>query len=75
MVGPWSSLVIFFGLLGQDLLRVVEESQRKGYVLGVVNSTFIDLIPKCTKPESYNELRPISLCNLIYKIIFKIIAD
>ena len=33
------------------------------------------LIPKSDKPSSFAGYRPISLCNLIYKIITKIIAS
>lgn len=39
------------------------------------NSTFIALIPKSNNPTSFNDFQPISLCNCIYKIISKIIAN
>ena len=40
----------------------------------IFNSTFIALIPKIDLPKSYEDFRPISLCNYIYKIIGKIIS-
>lgn len=42
--------------------------------VGSFNSTFITLIPKIDHPNSFDEFRPISLCNCLYKIIAKVIA-
>lgn len=53
---------------------MVEESRRKGEVYQPFNSTFIALIPKKEVPETFEDFRPISLCNRIYKIIAKVIA-
>ena len=39
-----------------------------------LNNTNIVLIPKVQSPESISSYRPISLCNLVYKIITKIIV-
>jgi hypothetical protein len=38
------------------------------------NHTFIALIPKLSGSHSTHQFRPISLCNIIYKIISKILA-
>ena len=65
----------FFDLLGQDFLRVVEESRSSGCLYHAINSTFIALIPKTDSPTSFDDYRPISLCNCLYKIISKIIAN
>jgi hypothetical protein len=64
----------FFDLLGNELLEAVEESRRKGRVSGAPNATFLALIPKRDEPKTFEGFRPISLCNLAYKIITKIIA-
>ena len=36
----------FYDMLKKDILEVVKESQRLGKVLGMLNSTFLTLIPK-----------------------------
>ena len=40
-----------------------------------MNATFITLIPKNQKGETFEGFKPISCCNLMYKIIDKIIAQ
>jgi hypothetical protein len=42
---------------------------------GVINSTNIALIPRKKTHVSVTEFRPISLCNVVYKIIAKVLAN
>eukprot|EP00253_Pinus_taeda_P016122 PITA_16122 len=65
----------FFDLIGSEITEVVEESRLKGEIYRPFNSTFIALIPKKDEPETFEDFRPISLCNCIYKIIAKVIAS
>ena len=37
-------------MMGEDLLRVIEDSRKSGKILAVLNSTFIVLIPKTDCP-------------------------
>jgi hypothetical protein len=63
----------FYDLLKDDFLKVVHESQASGKVLVSINSTFLSLIPKDHDGTSYDNFRPISCCNVIYKLVAKVI--
>lgn len=63
------------GIVGGDVIDAVSEFFRNGRLLKDMNTTAIALIPK--KPEAcgLGEYRPISCCNMVYKVISKIIAN
>ena len=46
-----------------------------GSLLKSLNQTFLTLIPKVNFPVDVSHFRPISLCNVIYKIISKILVS
>jgi hypothetical protein len=77
--GPdgWTSefFIHYFDLVGVDLLQLVEDSRLKGKISGSLNATFMVLIPKKENPLTFLDFRPISLCNLIYKLISKVISN
>ena len=62
-------------LCGEDLTRVVLKVLNGDASPGDINSTFIVLIPKVQNPVSLGQFRPISLCNMVYKIISKALAN
>jgi len=65
----------FYDFLKEDLMKAVQESKISRKVLGVMTSTFIALISKKQDVDSFEDFRPISLCNLVYKHIYKTIAN
>ena len=58
-----------------DITQAVLSCLNSSSILKSINHTFITLIPKVKNPERVSEFRPISLCNVIYKIVSKVIAN
>ena len=57
-----------------DVYKMVTKTQNRDKIGGSTNSTFLSLIPKEKDVVSFDRFCPISLCNIGYKIITKIIA-
>jgi hypothetical protein len=58
-----------------DVYRVVEDSRQSTSILKVLNATMITLIPKENEARTPDRYKPIALCNVVYKIISKVIAN
>lgn len=54
---------------------MVEDSRQHKKVLKALNATFIALIPKKENVMTPEGFSPIALCNVVYKIISKVIAN
>lgn len=61
--------------IGNDVIKAVTSFFLKGSMPKEVNNSLIVLISKITNPTSVNHFRPISLCNVVYKIISKILVS
>lgn len=61
--------------LKDDVLAAVKDFFRTGIMPEGVNSTCIVLIPKISNPARMSDYRPISLCNVIYKVISKCLVN
>lgn len=64
-----------WGLIKSDVVRVVKEFFHTGIMPDGINATAIVLIPKVNQPMELKEFRPISLCNVIYKIVSKCLVN
>jgi hypothetical protein len=58
-----------------EILNMVKAFFHSGFLLKSLNHTFISLIPKVPTLERVTQFRPISLCNVSYKIISKILVN
>ena len=65
----------YWHLIGKDVTKVVLTCLNSGKILNAINHTYITLIPKVQNPEEVMEFRLISLCNVIYKIISKVLEN
>lgn len=63
-----------WSIVGKEICMVVQDFFQNGKMLKQTNSTAITLIPKVICPQSLNDFRPISCCNVIYKMISKILS-
>ena len=61
-------------MLGDDLTEEVLQAVNTCTIPDGWNDTTIVMIPKVNSPEKVTQFRPISLCNVVYKVISKVIA-
>ena len=65
----------FWHIVGEDVTAVVLRALNSSIVPESLNTTFITLIPKIKNPKKVSNSRPISLYNVIYKLIAKVAAN
>ncbi|KAK9986185.1 hypothetical protein SO802_031136 [Lithocarpus litseifolius] len=65
----------FWHLIGDDVSKAVLDCLNSCHIPAEFNYTYVTLIPKVKNPEKISEFRPISLCNVIYKLISKVLAN
>lgn len=63
----------YWGIIGDSVCAMVKNFFDEPHRINTLNKTNIVLIPKGDKPETVKDFRPISLCNVSYKIITKVI--
>ncbi|XP_048608917.1 uncharacterized protein LOC106394319 [Brassica napus] len=65
----------FWDIVKEDLTLMVNKFLFEGTMANGLNDTNICLIPKISKPNAMTQFRPISLCNVSYKIISKVLCQ
>lgn len=65
----------FWNIIGNQVTKEVLNVLRGGEMPDGWNNTMIVLIPKTAAPDNLKDLRPISLCNVVYKLISKVLTN
>ena len=70
----WQDIFLCLHIIYNDVIKAVISFFTVSSMPKEVKSSLIVLIPKLTNPSSVNHYRPISLCNVVYKIISKLLV-
>ena len=62
-------------IVGQEVTEAVLDFFNTGRLLKQINTTLLAVIPKVHSPMSISDFWPISCCNVLYKIIAKLIVQ
>ncbi|KAL6219594.1 hypothetical protein ACLB2K_007353 [Fragaria x ananassa] len=65
----------FWDIVGSDVVEAVRCFLVSDEQMASINKTFVTLIPKVPVPKHMSQLRPISLCNVLYKLGSKVLAN
>ena len=65
----------FWRIVSDDVWRLVRNAFQEGNFDTRVLETLIVLIPKVEVPDRFSQYRPISLCNVTYKLLTKVLVN
>ena len=65
----------YWDIIGDDVIKIVLNILNFNAPIAELNKTNIVLISKINNPTKISKFRPISLCNVSYKIVSKVLAN
>ncbi|XP_074297012.1 uncharacterized protein LOC141627683 [Silene latifolia] len=61
-------------IIGGDICKAIADFFTHGRILKQINHTLVTLIPKVPLPVDVTQFRPIAYCNVLYKVISKLLC-
>lgn len=78
-LGPYGYNSCFFrtawNIVGEEICLAIRDFFINGKILKRINAIVISLIPKVEAPNTIQEYRPIACCNMVYKVISKLLVS
>ena len=65
----------FWSKVGHDISEAVLAMLNSGTIPNDLNHTFLTLIPRIHSPRRVIDFRPISLSNVLYKLVAKVLTN
>lgn len=65
----------YWSIVGTDVFNFCKDFMLTGELPPGVNNTLVCLIPKIKQPQYMTQLRPISLCNVLMRILSKVLTN
>lgn len=65
----------YWHIVGADIVKFCQQFFQTGELPEGINRTLVCLIPKVKQPKQMGDLRPISLCNVLFRILSKVMAN
>lgn len=65
----------YWKIVGDDIVQLTQQFFSTGKFEHNITNTNIILIPKKQYPSKMADLRPISLCNVVYKVVSKVLTN
>ena len=65
----------YWDIVGCDVANMVLNALNSNASIANLNNTYITLVPKVKMPNKMKDFHPISLCNVAYKLLSKVLAN
>lgn len=65
----------YWDVVLETIVKMVNSAMREGHVPIKILEAYISLIPKKDNPEHAGDFRPITLSNVIFKVISKVLVN